>query len=353
MSVDKIRICVVGTGRAGMIHARNFSKNVLGATITAIVDPVEEALELAANEINVKNKYPYFQKALENCDFDAVVVVSPTKYHKDIAVKAANAGKHIFCEKPMAMNESQCDEIIQAAKKNNVKLQIGFMRRFDNGFVSAKERIEAGEIGDVVMVRSLTYGPSIPKPWMYDISKSNGPLAEVNSHDIDTLRWYTGSEFREVYAVAGNYRCPDAKNDFPDFYDNVAMTVLFDNGMQGSISGAQGVRYGYDCRCEILGTNGIIFVGSVDGKTMISSKNNGANWQVANSWTVLFEDAYLAEDKHFIECILEDKEPRITGEDGARAIEVMCAVFKSMQTGAWVDLPLKEEVVPPHYKDTD
>ena len=91
---------------------------------------------------------------------------------------------------------------------------------------------------------------------MYDIRKSNGPLAEVNSHDIDTMRWFTDSEFQTLYAVGGNYRCQDAKEEWPDFYDNVVMAASFENGMQGLLDGAQGVGYAYDAHVEVLGTKG-------------------------------------------------------------------------------------------------
>ena len=107
---------------------------------------------------------------------------------------------------------------------------------------------------------SNTRGPSIPKPWMYDIKKSNGPLAEVNSHDIDTMRWFTGSEFQTLYAVGGNYRCPDARTEFPDFYDNVVLAASFANGMQGILDGAQGVGYAYDAKVEVLGTKGLSLI---------------------------------------------------------------------------------------------
>ena len=331
MATEKMRICVIGTGRAGMIHARNFSKNVPNATLEAIIDPIQEALETASDELGVNNKFQNHKDALKSCDFDAVVVVTPTKYHKEIVIDMANASKHILCEKPMAMNESECDEMLVAADKNNVKLQIGFMRRFDKGFMAAKERIDAGEIGDVVMVRSLTYGPSTPKSWMYDISKSNGPLAEVNSHDIDTLRWFTNSEFRQVYAIGGNYRCPEAKKEFPDFYDNVVLNASFENGMQGVINGAQGVKYGYDSRCEILGTKGIIFVGALDGCAMVSCNANGMNQPIVKSWTNLFADAYLEEDKHFVDCIFNDRKPKVTGVDGKMAVKVVNAGNKSIR----------------------
>ena len=148
MEGKEVKICIIGTGRAGMLHARNFSKNVPGATLEAIVDPAEEALVTASEKLGVSNKFHDYKDALNNCDFDAGVVVTPTKYHKEIVVDMANAGKHIFCEKPMALNIQDCDEMIETVEKNGVRLQIGFMRRFDKAFVAAKKRLEQGEIGD-------------------------------------------------------------------------------------------------------------------------------------------------------------------------------------------------------------
>lgn len=330
VSNDNIRLCLIGLGRAGMIHARNYCKIISGVSVVAMADPDPKIVRAAGEELGIDNTYSDYKDAFEKVDFDAVIVVTPTQYHKDIVVAAANAGKHIFCEKPMSMDESECDDMIRAAEGNKVKLQIGFMRRFDKNFLAAKEMIDSGEIGDVVMVRSLTYGPSIPKPWMYDISKSNGPLAEVNSHDIDTLRWYTNSEFKEVYAIGGNFRCPDAKSKYPDFYDNVIMNAEFENGMQGIISGAQGVQYGYDSRCEILGTRGIILVGSLDGCTTVSCSINGMNKPIVKSWTKLFEEAYLREAQEFIDCIREDSDPKVSGYDGKMAVKVVNAGNRSI-----------------------
>ena len=178
------------------------------------------------------------------------------------------------------------------------------MRRFDAGFVAARQRIDAGEIGRVVLVKSLTYGPSIPKPWMYDIARATGPLSEVNSHDIDTLRWFSGSEFDEVYAIAGNYRSPDAGDKYPDFYDNVVLSSRMTNGVQGSICGAQGVQYGYDARCEILGERGLITVGSLAAVAVTTHTAAGSTTPVVRSWTDLFLDAYRAEDEDFVRCVL-------------------------------------------------
>jgi predicted dehydrogenase len=331
MASDKLGICVIGAGRAGLIHAVNFAKGTKHARLVAISEPNLQTAEKACRELELERHYLDYREALEDDQVDAVVVVTPTDYHRDIVVAAAEAGKHILCEKPMAMTVSECDEMIAAAEKNRVILQIGFMRRFDQSFVYAREQVRQGVIGDVVLVKSLTRGPSIPKPWQYDIAKSNGPLAEVNSHDIDTLRWFTDSEFESVYAIAGNYRCPEARNEFPDFYDNVVMTATFANGMQGSIDGAVSVLYGYDARLEVVGTDGVLFAGRLDQSgVVICNRSNGINAPAVESWRNLFTEAYRHEDQGFIDAILNGTPPAASGHDGKMAVRVVNAGNQSI-----------------------
>lgn len=334
-----IGVCLIGCGRAGMIHARNFINRIAGATLVALVDPIPEALKAAGEELGIKACYTDYQEALIRDDIHAVIIASPTKYHCEIALAAAAAKKHILCEKPLAMTEEECDLMLAAAEANDVKLQIGFMRRYDDSFVAAKAMIDSGEIGDVVLVKSHTRGPSVPQPWMYDIQKSNGPLAEVNSHDIDTLRWFTGSEFKSLYAIGGNYRCPDAIETFPDFYDNVLMNGSFVNGAQGCIDGAQGVGYGYDAETEILGTKGVIRVGRTQEHFVTAcSKGGMLKTPYVSSWRKLFIEAYLAEDKDFIDCILNNRTPRATGLDGKMAVRVVNAGNLSIREKRLVQL---------------
>lgn len=331
MGNAKIQVGVIGAGRAGMIHARNFAQGVPHAKLVAVADPFQEAAERACKELELEKYYLDYKDMIRDETIHAVVVVSPTVYHKEIVVAAARAGKHILCEKPMAMTVAECDEMNQAVESNKVKLQLGFMRRFDKSFMYAKERILSGDIGDVVLIKSLTHGPSIPQKWQYDIAKSNGPLAEVSSHDIDALRWYTASEFKEVYALAGNYRCPEAKAEFPDFYDNVLMTASFENGMQGCIDGAVSVHYGYDSRVEILGTKGVLFVGRLrENEVVVCNKESGIVTPFMETWRTLFIDAYRREDEEFIAAIVEDKPPRVTGIDGKMAVKVVNAGNQSI-----------------------
>jgi len=338
MKSAKIRIGIIGCGRAGMIHGRNMAFRVKGAGVTAVADMDPQLRARAAEELGGVRPCAEAHELLADADLDAVVIATPTAFHRELAVMAAEVGKHILCEKPMAMSAEEGMAMLEATRAHRVKLQIGFMRRYDQGYIHAREQIDSGLIGRVVQVKSLTHGPSTPLPWMYDLRKSNGPLAEVNSHDIDTLRWFTGSEFETVYAVGGNYRCPEARSTFPDFYDTVSLCARFESGMQGVISGAQGVKYGYDARVEILGTEGIIFIGSHKDGSVVSCTRDGARSPLVKSWTDLFAEAYLAEDQDFVRCILEDCAPKASGLDGLRAVEVVMAGNESIRSGKPVDL---------------
>jgi predicted dehydrogenase len=326
-----IGVCVIGSGRAGMIHARNFAGRVPHAELVALVDARRETVDESCRELGVKTAYTDYREALADPRVHAVVVVVPTVLHRDIVVAAAKAGKHVLCEKPMAMNPAECDEMIAACRSAAVTLQIGFMRRYDASFMAARARLDAGEIGDVVLVKSLTHGPSVPQEWMYDIKASNGPLAEVNSHDIDTLRWLAGAEIVEVYAIGGNFRCPQARERYPDFYDSVSMVCRFADGRQGFIDGQVAVGYGYDARTEVVGTKGVMFVGRIEQDGVVAASTGaGIVRPFVPSWRNLFTEAYHAEDQAFVEAIRNGTEPRVTGWDGRMAVAVVNAGNRSI-----------------------
>lgn len=181
-----VGILLIGCGRAGMIHARNFFKRVSHAHMAAVSDINPEAARAAAEEFGLSAWYTDYREAATLPEVDAVVIVSPTHLHCEIVEFCAAQGKHIFCEKPMAITEEECTRMLAAVRKNNVILQLGFMRRFDRSYEKAKELLDAGTIGKLVQIHSHTRGPSKPQPWMYDLKASNGILAEVNSHDIDS-----------------------------------------------------------------------------------------------------------------------------------------------------------------------
>ena len=194
-------------------------------------------------------------------------------------------------------------------------------------------------MGRVMTIKSTGRGPSLPPPWIYDISKSNGILAEVNSHDFDTLRWLASSDIERVYAEAGNFKCEDAREDWPDFYDNAIATVRFASGAIGVVDGTCPCGYGYDARVEILCERGLLQLGSIEAKGVTEVCLDGTvQGRAVKSWRNLFKDAYLAELEHFVDCMTNGTEPHVTGRDGLKALEAVIAANRSIQTGLPVAL---------------
>jgi myo-inositol 2-dehydrogenase/D-chiro-inositol 1-dehydrogenase/scyllo-inositol 2-dehydrogenase (NAD+) len=329
--MDKVRVCLIGCGRAGMIHARSYAGSIRDAELIALSDPVADNLRAAQAEVNARYAYADYREALQNPEIDAVIVVTPTQFHRDIVIAAANAKKHVFCEKPMASTARECDEMIEACRENGVRLQLGFMRRFDKSFQRGKALLDSGAVGRATLLRSNTYGPSQPKAWMYDVRRNYGPIGEVNSHDFDTLRWYAGSEVKMIHAVGHNFRSPEVAAEYPDYYDTCSVLLEFENGIVGVITGAQYVAYGYDARAEILGTDGIIRVGAQQANTAeVVTRDQKIVADSMDSWRTLFREAYVEEDRAFVHCIIDGTEPEVTGHDGKMALVLVQEGLRSI-----------------------
>ena len=331
--------CLIGAGRAGLVHAKSLTRRIRGSELVALCDASHQTLEAAGEQLGIDARYSDFREAVRRDDFQAVIIVTPTFLHREIASAAAEAGKHVFLEKPMALTVDECRQINRAVEKAGVKLQIGFMRRFDASFIQAKEILDSGEMGRVMVIKSTGRGPGLPPPWIYDVGSSNGILAEVNSHDFDSVRWLADSDICRVYAEAANFKCPEAKDEYPQFYDNAVANLRFENGTLGVIDGTCPCHYGYDARVEILCENGVLQIGSTQqhGLTKVQRDGNVVG-KAVKSWRNLFKDAYVAEMEHFIECVAEDKPPRVTGLDGLKAVEAVVAANQSIMQGRPVDL---------------
>jgi myo-inositol 2-dehydrogenase/D-chiro-inositol 1-dehydrogenase/scyllo-inositol 2-dehydrogenase (NAD+) len=299
--------------------------------LAVVVDTSAESLEAVGDRYGVKARFPTLEAALDGADFDAVVITTPTFTHKPLAVLAAEAGKHVLCEKPMALDLDECDHMIQAAKRHGVFLQIGFMRRFDPEFASAAKRIHAGEIGRPMLIKSLTHGPGLPPPWARDLETSNGMLAEVNSHDWDSTRWLMGANLERVYAEVTNFKGKERGVDTPHFYDTSLVNLRFEGGGLGSISGVCPCDYGYDARVEIVGEKGIMQIGELKGQAVVvcTDREQGLMTPIYRTWPDRFAWGYIREMEHFIECIRTDEPPKPDGEDGRWAVAAVLAATKS------------------------
>jgi predicted dehydrogenase len=326
-----IRICMIGAGRVGKNHSRAIARHVAGASLVAIVDQVAQVREETAAEFGIEKQFDSLEKALETVDFDAVVITTPTPTHLPITALAADQKKHVFLEKPMALNLEECDAIHDAVQRNGVLLQLGFMRRFDPEFVAAAQRIEAGEIGQPMMIKSNTHGPGLPPPWARDLRTSNGMLAEVNSHDWDTTRWLMGSDYQRVYTEVANFKGAANNIDVPNFYDNVLVNIKFENGGLGLISGVCPCGYGYDARVEIVGEKGIMQIGELAGQAVVvcTNRDQGLITPIYRTWPERFEWGYINELAHFVSCIQTGAQPRVGAREGKWAVAGVLAGTRS------------------------
>jgi predicted dehydrogenase len=328
-----IRICMIGAGRVGKNHSRAITRHVPGAKIVALVDPMAQVRQDTATEFDIDEQFDTLEQALEKVQFDAVVITTPTPTHLPLTELAAAHKKHVFLEKPMALNLAECDAIMDVVEKNGVLLQLGFMRRFDPEFVAAAQRIEAGEIGQPMMIKSNTHGPGLPPAWACDLRTSNGMLAEVNSHDWDTTRWLMGANYERVYTEVANFKGAANNITTPNFYDNVLVNIKFENGGLGMISGVCPCGYGYDARVEIIGEKGIMQIGELKGQTVIvcTNRDQGLITPIVRTWPERFAWAYINELEHFVTCIQTDTIPRAGGADGRWAVAGVLAGTKSFQ----------------------
>lgn len=328
---NQVRICMIGAGRVAKNHSTALSRHVPGAEIVALVDPAEAIRQETAAQFNIEKTFDSLEAALEGSDFEAVIITAPTFLHEKLAVTAAESGKHIFLEKPMALNLGECDRIIAAAEQHRVILQLGFMRHFQPEFAVAEERIRGGEIGEPMMVKSLTHGPGLPPAWANDLRTSNGMLAEVNSHDWDCVRWLMGSNYQRVYTEVANFKGEARGVTTENFYDNVLVNIKFESGGLGSISGICPCDYGYDARVEIVGTKGIMQIGEMQGQPVVvcTDRDQGLIAPIYRTWPKRFAWGYIYELEHFVDCVAQEKAPKVSAEDGRWAVAGVLAATRS------------------------
>lgn len=317
-----IKICMIGAGRVGKLHSGTLKRYIPDGDVVALVDTQQAMLEETGRDFGIENLYTSLEEAFDKSEFEAVIITTPTPSHKSLAVLAAEHGKHIFLEKPMAMDLEECDQIIAACDKNSALLQLGFMRHFDPDFSLAYERIQAGEIGEPMLVKSLTHGPGLPPPWATDLKTSNGNLAEVNSHDLDATRWLMNSNPERIYLEVANFKVEERGVKTEHYYDNMVASLKFESGGLGSISGVCPCDYGYDARMEIIGKKGIMIIGGLKNNalTVGIDRDTGLVTPIFRRWPDRFEMAYIHEIEHFIHSIQNDTPPKVGGEDGRWAV---------------------------------
>ncbi|RLE59215.1 MAG: inositol 2-dehydrogenase [Thermoprotei archaeon] len=335
IDMKKVGVAVVGLGRIGRVHSEILFTKVENVRLVAVSDIIEDLAKSVGEKYKIK-WYTDYDKLLRDEEVEAVFITTPTFLHKDMIIKALEAGKHVFTEKPMTVTVEEAKEVISAANKYGLKLMVGYMRRFDDAYMNAKEKIKNGEIGQPLAFINIARDPGAPPGWAADPKKSGGIFLDMLSHDFDMARNLMESEVKKLY-VLGGAKLYDEIKEKGDL-DVVTINFEFANGAYGMIHGSRKSVFGYDLRTEVMGTEGTIYVGSqIDPNLALGTKNGVVYRGVQWFWS-RFYDAYVREDQAFIEAILEDKDPPITAEDGLRVVEIAEACWRSWREGKPVTL---------------
>lgn len=257
--MEHLSFGVIGVGEMGKFHAETLQYHVPGARLTAIADVNFARAQAVASDLEVASCYDNAESLLARTDIDAVVISSPPKFHGTAIRLAVAARKQIFCEKPLAITLEEADSALAAVSDAGLNLQVGHMRRYDPAYAEAKRRVAEGEIGRIIVFKSIgrDYNASPAAAAHTDL---NGTLFhDSTSHDFDLARWFTGDEVTEVHAYAGSLAIPEMKR-FGGF-DSGVVNLQFAGGAVGNVESYIDARYGYDVRTEIVGTRGTIQVG--------------------------------------------------------------------------------------------
>ncbi len=340
---SKVNVGLIGAGRIGRLHAEHLAFRIPEANLMAVSDIILEAAQKCAAEFGVPTATQDHRAIMENPDIEAVVVCSSTDTHARMIEEAAGAGKHIFCEKPIAHDLGEIDQALAAVDKAGVKLQIGFNRRFDPNFRRVRELVATGKIGQPHILRITSRDPA-PPPIEY-IKVSGGIFLDMTIHDFDMARYLIGSEVEEVYVAAGVMVDPaiGAAGDV----DTAVITLRFKNGVIGTIDNSRQAAYGYDQRVEVFGSGGAVSADNNYPNTAIVSDGQSVHRDLPlNFFMERYIESYVAEMRAFIECVQQDETPPVTGVDGRVPVVMGYAAAKSYEENRPVRL---SEIAPAEF----
>ena len=326
-----IKMGVIGLGRMGQLYTNLLSSQINGAKLYAVAEIHEQARSRVAGEFDITRAFADFHELLALPELDAVIIATPTSTHHDLVVAAAEAGKAILCEKPLALTLAETRSAQEAVARAQVPLQVGFMRRFDAAYQKAKTLIDSGQIGFPVTFKSLSRDPFCPRPEYADPAKSGGLILDMAIHDFDLARWLMSSEVERVTAEGTTLVCKvlESVGDI----DNALINMRFVSGALGNVEVSRNAFYGYDIRTEILGSEGAVTVGVHQYTPVLLLTRAGAQHDITPYLMERFGDAYRTQLQHFVDCLTNGQPPLVSGADALAAYEIGVAATRSFQTG--------------------
>lgn len=332
----EIRIAVVGVGRMGLTHAQNLAHRVRGARLVAVTTSVEQRAAEARQRCGYVSVYPDLDALLAAGELDAVCISSSTSAHADNVERCAEAGLNIFCEKPLALTLDDCDRAIAAADQAGVKLMIGHVRQFDAGHVEARRLIEAGAIGKPLVFRAISGDVDPPPPSFADPAVSGGLILDAMYHDLYLSRWLMGHDVVRAYAEGGALVDPaiGAVGDV----DNAVVTLRFAGGAMGTLFVSRTTRYGHDLRVEVVGDEGAVQIGRFRQTPVRLLDRQGVHHDMPRTTPDRLGEAFVAEMQTFVDCLVRDIEPPVTGYDSRRTVAIGIAATQALHEGRPVEV---------------
>ena len=332
----QLPVGVIGLGRMGQIYARYLARQVPQAQLVYVSDVIEKRAQDMASELGVESSSTDYRDMLASQTLKAVFVTSPTSTHRDVVIAAAEAGKAVFCEKPIALSLEDTDQMLATLDKAGAMFQAGFMRRFDAGYLAAMKHIQAGVIGKPVTFKSIGRDPFCPDLEYARPSVSGGLILDMAIHDFDLGRWLMADEVRRVYTEGGTLAFPQL-NSVGDI-DNAVVNMLFQGGALGNVEVSRNAIYGYDIRTEILGTEGGLNIGYYQQTPVLVMTAKGISHDMVPYIIQRFGDAYLAQTRDFVDRVVNDMEPAVNGHDARAALVIGLAATRSYHEARPVEL---------------
>ncbi len=327
--LKRINIAVIGTGRMGSVHTRNLARAIPAANLVAVCDIRLEVAQAIADELGIPRVVRDYHELLADKNIEAILIATNTDTHADIVQDVAAAGKHIFCEKPIALELADVDRALAAVARAGVKFQVGFNRRFDRNFKRVRDLVASGDIGRPCILHIISRDPEPPS--VEYARTSGGMFLDMTIHDFDMARYQIG-EIEEVYAIGGVLVAPQLKqaNDV----DTNLVTLKFANGALGVIDNSRQAVYGYDQRLEVFCSNGTAIVNNEVDNTLVKGNREGYHLdRLPYFFMNRYAACYVEEVRQFVECVRDDKPVPVGGADGRAAVVLGYAAWKSFREG--------------------
>ena len=319
---------IIGAGRIGKLHADNLLSRVDGARLKAITDPFLDEDWAASRNIPLTGKD--HRILLDDPEIDAILIGSPSAEHAPQMIECAEAVKHIFCEKPIALDPEIIRNALAEVDKSGVKLQVGFNRRFDPNFSAVQHQVASGALGDPHIIRITSRDPA-PPPAEY-VAGSGGMFLDMTIHDFDMARFLSSSEVTEVHAYGAVLVDPEIGK--AGDIDTAVISLKFANGALGIIENSRKAVYGYDQRVEVFGAKGTAMADNNTPTSMVVLNESGTiRDKPLYFFLERYKIAFVAEMQAFVDAIREDKPTLVSGKDGLVPVLIAMAAKESLKTG--------------------